>query len=255
MSIMKHQPDTEADDQPSQKFKATPALLAKLSLLAGVDAETLSELAQSAQIRTLDKREFIIHKGSAGDHLLFLVRGNLQVVDITEGGREIGLNFLNVGDYFGELSVIDNEPRSASVVATEQSIVLLLPRAEALNLFYRHPLVAERLLQRFAEKLRRASDYQAILSLPNAFQRVFALLTRFTRVGPGGLVLIEKMPAQQEIAITVNTSRETVSRAIHLLIRRGVVEKDMRRLIVRKPQDLWAAAVQDAGPVDMLGKD
>lgn len=252
---MKPHPDAELTDPPSQEFKVTPALLSKLSLLAGVDTETLSELAQSAQIRTLGKREFIIRKGSAGDHLLFLIQGSLQVVDITEGGREIGLNFLAVGDYFGELSVIDNEPRSASVVATEQSIVLLLPRSEALYLFYRHPLVAERLLQRFAEKLRRASDYQAILSLPNAFQRVFALLVRFTRVGPGGLVLIEKMPAQQEIAITVNTSRETVSRAIHLLIRRGVVEKDMRRLIVRKPQDLWAAAEQDAGQIDIPDKD
>lgn len=252
---MMRQPDTGRDEQSSENLKASPALLAQLPLLAGVDAETLSRLAQSVQLRTLGKREFIIHKGSAGDYLLFLVRGSLQVVDITESGREIGLNFLGVGDYFGELSVIDNEPRSASVVATDPSVVLLLPRLEALNLFYRHPLVAERLLNRFAQKLRRASDYQAILSLPNAYQRVFALLVRFTRVGPGGLVLIEKMPAQQEIAITVNTSRETVSRAIHLLIRRGVVEKDMRRLIVRKPQDLLAAAEQDAVPLDEPSRD
>lgn len=252
---MRPQPDTGLNGLSDEELKVTPDLLAKLPLLAGVDAAILSRLVQCAQLRTLGKREHIIRKGSAGDYLLFLVRGSLQVVDITEGGREIGLNFLNVGDYFGELSVIDNEPRSASVVAIEQSAVLLLPRSEALNLFYRHPLVAERLLKRFTEKLRRASDYQAILSLPNAFQRVFALLARFSRVGPGGLVLIEKMPAQQEIAITVNTSRETVSRAIHLLIQRGVVEKDMRRLIVRKPQDLWAAAEQDTGSVGTPDKE
>jgi len=246
---MRPQQDGGLNALADEELKPTPNLLAQLPLLAGIEPEILSRLSQSAQVRVLNKGEFIIRKKSSGDHLLFLVRGRLQVVDITEEGHEIGLNFLNVGEYFGELSVIDNEPRSASVVSIEPSAVLLLPRSEALNLFYRHPLVAERLLKHFTEKLRRASDYQAILSLPNAFQRVFALLARFSRVGPGGLVLIEKMPAQQEIAITVNTSRETVSRAIHLLIQRGVVEKDMRRLIVRKPQDLWAAAEQGSGSV------
>ena len=240
----KHQPGLS--DLPTQGLKASPSLLAKIPLLANVEPETLENLAQSAQLRVMGRREYVIRKGSAGDHLLFLLRGRLQVVDITESGREIGLNFLNIGDFFGELSIIDGQPRSASVVTTEPSVILLLPRTEALNLFYRHSVVAERILKRFAEKLRRASDYQSILSLPNAFQRVFALLARFARVAPGGLVVIEKMPTQQEIAITVNTSRETVSRAIHFLIRQGVVEKDTRRLIVRKPQALRAAAEQEA---------
>ena len=93
-----------------------------------------------------------------------------------------------------------------------------------------------------ASGLRNASNYRAILGIPNAFQRVYALLVQFSVTAPGGLVVIENLPRQQEIAIMVNTSRETVSRALHELIQRGVVEKDLRRLIVRKPDVLGEVA-------------
>lgn len=220
-------------------------LLARLPLLLGVDGATLRRIAEAAQLRELVKREYAIRKGTSGDNFMLLVKGRLQVVDVMENGREVGLNFLAPGEYFGELALIDGLPRSASVLATENSLILQIPKPQALALFYGHPLVAERLLKHLAEKLRTASDYQSILSLPNAFQRVFALLNRFARVAPGGLIVIDKMPTQQEIAITINTSRETVSRAIQVLIQRGVVEKDMRRLIVRKPEALLSAMADD----------
>jgi len=230
---------------PQPELALTPALLSTLPLLQGVDETLLARLTTCARLRILAKREYIIRKGSAGEHLLFLVKGALQVLDMTESGREVGLNFLWPGEYFGELSIIDGLPRSASVVSTERSVVLLIPHADALFLLHRSPLVAERLLKRFAERLRRASEYQAILSLPNASQRIYALLSRFVQIAPGGLTVIAKMPTQQEIAVTVNTSRETVSRAIRALIQQGVVQKDMRRLIVRKPDALHVATLDE----------
>lgn len=214
----------------------------KIPLLRDVDVDTLTKVATACQLRSVERGQHVLHKGSAGEHLLFLLAGRLQAVDLTEDGREIGLNFLSAGDYFGELSIIDNLPRSASVVACENSLVALLPRAQALELIYHTPLVVERLLKRMASSIRMAANYRTILGIPNAFQRVFALLSQFSRVAPGGLVVIESMPTQQEIAIMVNTSRETVSRAIHALIQKGVVEKDIRRLIVRQPEALRRVA-------------
>lgn len=215
--------------------------LQKIPLLTGVDAETLAQVAAVMQIRTVERGHHVLHKGSVGDHLLFVLSGRLQAIDPTEDGREVGLNFLTAGDYFGELSIIDGLPRSASVVACENSLIALLPRAQALTLIYHTPLVVERLLKRMAASSRMATNYRIILGIPNAFQRVFALLNQFTKIAPGGLVLIEKMPTQQEIASMTNTSRETVSRAIHILIQKGVVEKDMRRLIIRHPDALRKA--------------
>ncbi len=221
--------------------------LNKIPLLAGVDAQTLAQVAAVMQIRTVERGHYVLHKGSVGDYLLFVLTGRLQAVDPTEDGREVGLNFLAPGDYFGELSIIDGLPRSASVVASENSMIALLPRAQALNLIYHTPVVVERLLKRMATSLRTATNYQVILGIPNAFQRVFAPLNQFAEIAPGGLVLIQKMPTQQEIANMTNTSREPVSRAIHVLIQNGVVEKDMRRLIVRHPEALRKAITLDPG--------
>jgi CRP/FNR family cyclic AMP-dependent transcriptional regulator len=239
---------TEQSDPPLRQVVTVH--LQKIPLLANVDTETLTQVAAALQIRSVDRGQHVLHKGGMGDHLLFLLSGRLQAVDLTEDGREIGLSFLTPGDYFGELSIIDGLPRSASVLACETSLVAFLPRAQALVLIYQNPLVAERLLKRMASTIRTAANYRTILGIPNAFQRVFALLNQFAKIAPGGLVVIEKMPTQQEIAIMVNTSRETVSRAIHILIQKGVVEKDMRRLIVRQPEALRKVAATEAGSID-----
>lgn len=220
--------------------------LQKIPLLTGVDSETLGQVASVMQLRAFEKGHQILQKGSVGDQLLFVLSGRLQAVDLTEDGREIGLNFLTTGDYFGELSIIDGLPRSATVVACEKSLIASLPRSQALKLFYHTPIVAERLLKRMASSIRVAANYRTILGIPNAFQRVFALLNQFAKLAPGGLVVIEKMPTQQEIAIMVNTSRETVSRAINILLQKGVVEKDLRRLIVLQPDLLRQAVIQEA---------
>ena len=224
--------------------------LQNIPLLQGVDEDTLKQVGAALQIRAVERGNHVLHKGSTGEHLMFLLTGRLQAVDLTEDGREVGLNFLSPGDYFGELSIIDNLPRSAAVVACENSLVASLPRAQALALFYHTPLVAERLMNRMASSIRNAANYRTILSIPSAFQRVFALLNQFAKTAPGGLVVIEKMPTQQEIAIMVNTSRETVSRAIHILLQKGVVEKDLRRLIVRQPEELSKAVKQEISPAE-----
>lgn len=229
------------DEGPSADLKPQQVInihLNRLALLEGVDEATLKKIVGVLQVRTADKGQAVLHKGGTGDHLVFLLSGRLQAVDLTEDGREIGLSFLMAGDYFGELSVIDGLPRSATVVACEPSIYALLPRAQALELMHNNPLIAERMFKRLAVGIRRASDFRTILGIPNAFQRVYALLDYLAKISPGGLVVIEKLPTQQEISIMINTSRETVSRAIQVLIQRGVVEKDLRRLIVRKPDIL-----------------
>ena len=165
--------------------------LRNIPLLQGLDDMELFALASAMTWKEARKGVTVLHKGSPGDHLLFLIKGSLQVLDITESGQEIGLNLLRPGDHFGELSVIDGGARSASIVALEHSEVGLLPKAVAWNLFRQNPLVAQRVLSALALKLRNASVYQTILCLPNAAQRVHALLQRLSREAPGGLVVID----------------------------------------------------------------
>ena len=120
--------------------------LQNIPLLKGVDKATLERLVPVFQFRTVARGGFVLHKGGSGEHLLFLLTGRLQAVDVSEEGREIGLSIIVPWDYFGDLAIIDGVPRSASVVACEASLVAFLPRVQALDLIYNNPLVAERCL-------------------------------------------------------------------------------------------------------------
>lgn len=213
-------------------------LLGQIELLRDLDPALLQDISKQMLLRKVGKGAYVLHKGGGGDQLLFLLAGRLRIVDLTEDGREIGLSLILPGDYFGELSIIDGSPRSASVVATENSVIALLPAAQARRLIYGVPQVAERLMRRLAQKIRHATQHRAILGLPSANQRVYALLVQLMKVAPGGLTVIDNMPTQQDISVMANTSRETVSRALGLLIQQDVVEKDLRRLVIRLPDVL-----------------
>jgi len=230
-------PTASPDKQPTVTVH-----LQNIPLLSGLDPVLLTEVGGAMLFRTFERGSHVLHKGSSGDHLLFLLHGRLQVVDLTEDGREIGISFISPGDYFGELAIIDGLERSASVVASDPSLTAFLPRAQALKLIYSNPLVAERMMTRLASKIRLATNHRKILGIPNAFQRVFALFYQLSTISPGGLMVIDNIPTQQQVAIMANTSRETVSRALQILLQKGIVEKDLRRLIVRQPELLKAMA-------------
>jgi len=209
--------------------------LRQQKLLAGLDETVLQELAAVTRFEHYDKRAYVIHKGSSGDELVLLVSGRLQVIAPSEDGREVGLHFVEAGDYLGELAVIDGGTRSASIVATTPSVVGLLPGHMARRVFTRYPVVAERILLRLCHTIRQSSHIRSVLGMARAFSRIYAVLHSATRTWNDNLVTIENLPSQQAIAITANVSRETVSRAMQALFTHQIVEKDNRRLIVRNP--------------------
>ncbi len=215
-------------------------IASRIPRLAGLDPDTLEKVSALMIARAYLPQDMVLRKGNSADHLGFLLRGTLQVVDLSEDGREIGIHIIHPGAYFGELSVIDGLPRSASVIAMKQSEVAFLPQTQARALIYNRPLVAERMLVHFAQALRASSHQRTLLSIPNAFQRVFAQLQLFVRETPDGKVI--ELPKQHEVAIMVNTSRETVSRALHLLIKMNVLEKKGQTLLVHLPEQLKNAA-------------
>jgi CRP/FNR family cyclic AMP-dependent transcriptional regulator len=214
----------------------TAAHLEKIPLLSGLDGELLTSLAQAMRLIEVGKRGLVVHKGESGDALFFVLSGRLLVVDIADDGRQVGLNFLLPGDFFGEIALIDGLPRSASVQAVVTSQVAVLPKQHTSELIFHNPLVAERMLRHLALKVRAATDFRTLLGVPNAIQRVIMLVQMIARPDPGRLVTIENMPTHEQVALMVNTSRETVTRALHVLFEQAVIEKDNRRLIVRKPQ-------------------
>jgi len=223
-------------------------LLRSQPLLKLLDDELLAQVMAHSRYMNVPKRTMLMMKGAGDDWLGFLLDGKVQVVDMLHNGREVGLNIIRPGSFFGELSCIDRRPRSATLVAMTPCHLIQVPGEIARPLFFRAPAVAEAMMKHCTDLIRRMSDLRSLQAIPNAFVRVFALVNYFKVIGPGGLEVIEDAPTQQEMAIMVNTSRETVSRAISELIRLGVVEKDLRRLIIRKPDVLRALVETEAPP-------
>jgi CRP-like cAMP-binding protein len=238
-SLSKTLPPTAAAND-GQETSQIQINLRKIPLLAELSDEEILRVRGEIRVRHHSKREVVLHKGGSGDGLLFLLSGQLQVVDITEDGRAIGLRMLSPGDFFGEIALINNSTRSASVVATSDVLVAFLPAASALHLFSHSPSVAKQMLKYLAQKIQRDSEFRAVLSINNTARRIYTYLSLLQQKNPGepGQAVVENLPTHQDIANMINTSRETVTRALLILVQQGIVQKEANRLIILNPDAL-----------------
>lgn len=213
--------------------------LRKIPLFADLTEEELAQVKSELRYRHFPKRTVVLHKGGSADALLFLLSGQLQVIDVTEDGRAIGLRMLAAGDFFGEIALINGSTRSASVVATSEVLVAFLPASTALHLFSHSPSVARKMLGHLAQKIQRDSEFRALLSINNTSRRIFTYIALMPQIeGKDGQRIVENLPTHQDIANMINTSRETVTRALLTLVQQGVVQKDTNRLVILDPAAL-----------------
>ena len=206
------------------------SVLQKLNLLGDLPVEVLARLSERMQERSFARREVVMKKGEPGQVLCFLIEGRLQGVDFTVDGREVGLYFVDPGDYFGELSVIDGQPRPEFVIAVARSRVATLQRDEARTLMFSTPAIAERVTTRLAQRLRVVSAQRTLVGLPNPAQRLCAQLVQLSVKVADGKTVIAFAPTHQEIAIMINASRETVTRVFQVLQARGILRRDGNQL-------------------------
>lgn len=215
-----------------------PATLRNIPFFSSLTNMEIEAVRGKMRVRHHVKRDVVIQKNRNADSLLFLLNGQLQVVDITDEGRIICLRILSSGEFFGEIALITQQQHAASVVAVGPATIALLPRAAALHLFSHSPSITQLMLQHLANKIQQESNLRVLLSTHDKFRRVYTLLLMLKKTKPGGLEVIENVPTHQDIANMVNTSRETVTRALSLLFKQGIVKKDLRRIIIYKPTQL-----------------
>lgn len=223
-------------------------ILQGLRLFDSLPAAKLAELSRTMNERRVERREVVIKRGDVDAGLGFLIEGRLQTIDFTLDGREVGIDFVGVGDFFGELSVIDGHAAPDYVIAVAPSRLAFLSTEHARQLMFSSPISAEAVALRLAERMRRVSRHRSLLALPSSFQRVCAQLHLLaTRNAQGNLVIVTP-PTHQEIAIMVNTSRETVTRTLQFLQGLKVLARDGNLLIVHQPDTLQQAADGKVAP-------
>ena len=223
-------------------------LLHQFTLLRPLPPELLTPLSARMVLREFARRAVVLAKDCATPELGFLVEGRLQGVDFTVDGRSVGLYFVDPGDYFGELSLIDGKPPSEHVVAAAKSTVAFLDAAAARELIVSHPPLAQAVMARLAERVRAAAAQRLILSLPNPFQRLCMLLLQLPVRLVDGLQEVEQAPTHQEMAIMINASRETVTRAFQVLFLHKLLEREGNALRLLLPQRLKDIAEGRADP-------
>jgi len=213
-------------------------LLRSVSIFADLDPAALAALERLAEPRDFPAGAVVVSQEERGDALFVLVTGKVKVVLYGDSGREIILSiFKSPGDFFGEMSLLDNEPRSATLMADGPSRLLVLSRRDFQAHIEGHPRTALRILQELSRRLRRADAVIGNLALLDVYGRLAGRLREIAAADGEETVegiLVRQRPTQAEIAATIGTSRETVSRALSEFARRGWLAMSGKRLLLRR---------------------
>ena len=204
--------------------------LATVPLFNGLDRSELEKFAEVTREKSYPKGSVILFEDDPGDSLFVVREGRVKVVLIGEDGREVILGVLGVGEYFGELSLIDDRPRSAHVIAMEESNLLVLRREDFRKRVESSPSVAWSLLTELSRRLRRADDKIGGLVLLDVPGRIARLLLDLAE--ESGTNAIEKTLTHQTIAQMIGASRETVSRAMKDFQDAGWITVERRRIAI-----------------------
>ena len=213
---------------------ATPDLLKRFSLFQGLSDKDLKYLCASSSVERHARRSVILNAGVQENRICMLFEGRLQGVDFTIDGKEVGLYFVDPGDYCGELCVFDEGTQTEHVIALNSSVVVLVSTEAIRKVATRNPEITLSLGSKLAKRVRQMATQRSLLSLPNVLQRVCSQLwLMIPDLNTNQKIEINNLPTHMEIAIMLNLSRETITRVFQQLQKAEIVSrKGQNRLTI-----------------------
>lgn len=209
----------------------------RFALFAELDERELSAIASIAKPKSYERDETVMHAEESGDVFCLIRTGKVKVTMTSPEGKEIILSTLGPGDFFGEMALLDDEPRSATVVAIEPLDVLIIWRNDFLVMLQQNFSITRKVLAELSGRLRTASMRIESLATMDVYGRLARfLLDLASREGKevtGGYVAVTR-PTHQAIASTIGTSRETVSRLLHDLMEQNLLLTEGRTIYLRQ---------------------
>ena len=182
----------------------------------------------------------ILRQDDNSKDVFFINYGKVLVTFYTERGDKLSFTEMHAGQSFGELSAIDLEPRSANVLAIEETLLTRIEHHKFEALLRSHPTFAHFVMCQMSAMIRRLHNRMYELSALDGTHRIYAELLRMTENGEtdNGRVIINNPPTHAEIACRINSHREAVSRTYRALIKDGILEKHSRQLVITQPDVL-----------------
>ena len=215
-----------------------------VSLFAGIDDRHLDSIWRLSVEQMYKKNEIILFEDELDTRLFIIINGTVKLTRISEEGREYIFSFLGEGDFFGELSLLEDEIRSTNAVAVKESTIISFQRSDYVKIFRQFPQITLNLLREMTQRLRERDRMIKSMSLQNATGKVACTILRFADDAGDinmGQVEIPRLPPHRDIANMVGTSRETISRAINWLTEQGYLQKEGGRLIIKDYENFRAS--------------
>ncbi|MCA3035366.1 MAG: Crp/Fnr family transcriptional regulator [Rhodocyclaceae bacterium] len=206
-------------------------VLRNIPLFQALDDAELAHIEELATDRVVPRGGIILNEGHAGDSLFAIAAGRVKVFIADEDGREITLKMLGPGECFGEMSLIDQEPRSASVGAVEVTTLKILSYQAFRDCLTRFPGIGIAVMTSLAKRLRDADRKISNLALMHVYGRVADTLLELAISSDGKLIIGEKL-SQQDIANMVGASREMVNRILKDLSDRGYISVEAKQITI-----------------------
>lgn len=210
-------------------MQVTPELLGTFPGLKPLPQTTLTHLAQQSSVRKFARRAVVLNAGVREECVCFLFEGRLQGVDFTIDGREVGLYFVEPGDFCGELGMFDHGPQPEFVIALTAAVAVFIPMESLREVSLQAPILLNMLGERLAARVRQMTRQRSLLGLPNISQRVCCQLWMLVPARAQETLqdsVIMNPPTHMEIAIMLSLSRESVSRVFQILQTRQIVKRD-----------------------------
>lgn len=202
-------------------------ILHSIPLFSELDDTELAAIETLTSITEVPKKKIVVQEGEPGEALFVILDGSVKISSYTADGREIVLSILNKGAFFGEMSLLDMRPRSATVTTMEDARLLQIRRRDFSQLLLQKPAMTVKLLSEVVNRLRRTSQVLERISSMDVPHRLYAHLTdhcqRLGQAEADGWYSTV-LPTHQLLADQLSTSRETISRAISALKKEGILE-------------------------------
>lgn len=215
----------------SSKARVSLTILRALPIFERLDDDCLQPLTHVATLRQIPRHTVVLHAGDRTDNIYFVLAGALKVQVSDEEGREVILSMLGPGELFGEMGVLDDHPRSATVLAVEQSEVVMIGKDDFKRCLVENPDVSLFIMRNLVKRLRLADRNIESLALLDVYGRVARLLLESADLVDGRKVVTHKL-TKQDIAKMIGASREMVSRVMRDLTAQGLIQEHDGQLIL-----------------------
>ena len=205
-------------------------MLENVPLFSGLPKEALAEIEQHGSVKSYKKHVIVINQDDETYSLYVILKGSVKVFVSGEDGREAVLNHQQAGDYFGDLALIDKQPRVSSVMTTEPSKFMIISREDFLKCLSKNPEIAINLIKPMTSRIRMLAKNVSSLALLDVYGRVARTL--LDQSEEQGDVLVTEKLTQQEIADMVGASRAMVSRILKDLKEGGYISIEKKRITI-----------------------